>query len=165
MVFTALYCAINFSLLLRIFLPSSAIFFSFYPLCQYDFSTCLHVCQVWWNLFLFHSKNSNVLRTKKKENKENKREWSKKFWWDLSRRKKAHDCQCSCVYEECVYVITISSWCTLTPLEKFQAVVYLNNSHININYVIITKQQAVARIKHIIGKRMGEVFTDAFHAT
>jgi hypothetical protein len=33
---------------------------------------------------------------------------------------------------------------------KFQAVVYLNNSHININYVIITKQQAVASIQHII---------------
>lgn len=71
---------------------------------------------------------------------------------------KTHDRQCSCVYQlNCVYSIirnhnsiTMHPHSSLNSSVNFQALVYLNNSHININYIIITKQQAVVRIKHII---------------
>lgn len=110
MVFTALYCAINFH-------PSCCAFFA-----QFFFF-------IFMSIWFFHMLPSVSSLKRLREffiskipshgKKENKREKITFNCWMKSEmlivlEGKTHDCWCSCVYQASnVYVITIPSWCTL----------------------------------------------------
>lgn len=138
MAFTAQCSAINFFLLAKFSSPSTSLWV-FHML----FAPCVRFEGIFFPPPERAQKNpSHNEKSWHRKAKKTKEMWMK-FWW-LGRRKENATWlpQCSCVHQlECVfYVITIPSLMHPLPLFiKFQAVVYPNNSRININYVIMNK--------------------------